>query len=344
MSSKTALTVFYHFLFWILMWMIPMVLLPIVEPWEFDYEDAGIPRVFYIFFMTGGFYFNLFVLYPAFMVPKKTTHYIVSALLTGIVIGIVYCTIFYAHIDGPVIIHIILKSLLALVFIACSTVYKVILDSIREQRLRQMKETENLRTELSFLRSQISPHFMFNVLNTIVALIRQRSEKLEPVVIELSNLMRYMLYESDEENVSLKTELRYLQSYIDLQMQRFGTDILLNIDIPGEVPDRYIEPMLLIPLVENAFKHGCRVIDHPEISISLSLTHRELSMSVQNKYVATSSFIGKNSGIGLNNLRRRLNLLYPKRHALSIDTAENWFNVLFTLEFREDIVPANPIA
>lgn len=336
MKGKTALTILYHVLFWSLMWSVPIFLLPIVEPWERDFEDVGVPRIIYMIIMTGSFYFNLYVLYPRFMTRKRTIRYVLFALLTGLSVGIVYCTIFHRHIDGPIVVHIILKSILALVFICCSTVYRLIADTIREQRLRQMRENENLRTELSFLRSQISPHFMFNVLNTIVSLIRQKSDKLEPVVIELSNLMRYMLYESDEENVSLKTELNYLQSYVDLQMQRFGDQVRLTMDIPQEIPDRYIEPMLLIPLVENAFKHGCQVIRDPEIHIGLELTQQALTMRVRNKFTYAPAK-SKNSGIGLNNLRRRLNLLYPERHALEIQTRDEWFMVTFTLQFKEDI-------
>jgi sensor histidine kinase YesM len=337
MKGKTALTIFYHIMFWSLLWSVPIVLLPIVEPWETDFEDIGIPRIVYIMIMTASFYFNLYVLYPRFMSRKKTAQYVLFVLLTGVGVGIIYCTIFYRQIEGPIIIHIILKSILALAFICCSAVYSLIGDTIREQRMRQMRENENLRTELSFLRSQISPHFMFNVLNTIVSLIRQKSDKLEPVVIELSNLMRYMLYESDEENVSLKTELNYLRGYVDLQMQRFGDQVRLTMDIPHDIPDRYIEPMLLIPLVENAFKHGCQVICNPEIRISLELTQQALKMRVQNKFTHAPATTGKNSGIGLSNLHRRLNLLYPDRHTLEVLTKDEWFMVTFTLQFKEDI-------
>jgi two-component system, LytTR family, sensor kinase len=207
--------------------------------------------------------------------------------------------------------------------------------------LRQLKENENLKTELSFLRSQISPHFMFNVLNSVVALIRQKSDKLESVVIELSNLMRYMLYESDEESVSLKIELEYLKSYIDLQTQRFGDDIKLMINIPNSIPDRNIEPMLLIPLVENAFKHGYDVIQDPQIKIDLEFVDTALVMTVRNKYLATTPLTkGRNAGIGLNNLQRRLNLLYPGNHSLVIQTHDSWFTVKFILKLKDDLVSA----
>ena len=327
-----------------MIWMVPLVLLPIAEPWEHsqDYEDRGVPFLVYLSMMTGCFYFNVNVLYPRYLVPKKTVRYIFLAIATALTVGTIYTLVFYNYQEGPIIINVILKAVLALVFIACGTGYKAIADSFREQRLRQLKENENLKTELSFLRSQISPHFMFNVLNGIVALIRQKSDKLEPVVIELSNLMRYMLYESDEENVSLKTELEYLKSYIDLQTHRFGDDIKLSINIPDLVPDRSIEPMLLIPLVENAFKHGYDVIKDPEIRLDLELTDTTLTMTIKNKYLIANPLTkGRNAGIGLINLQRRLNLLYPGKHSFEIRAHDNWFTVQFTLLLKNDISDSN---
>jgi sensor histidine kinase YesM len=340
MISKKVLTVFYHLLFWALIWMIPLVILPIVEPWENrDYEDSGIPLLLYMSLMTGSFYLNVLVLYPKYLIPKKTVSYVFLALTTGLTVGTIYTLIFYQHQEGPFILNVILKAILALVFIACSTGYKVIADSFREQRLRQLKENENLKTELSFLRSQISPHFMFNVLNSIVALIRQKSDKLESVVIELSNLMRYMLYESDEESVSLRTEVEYLKSYIDLQMQRFGADIQVHVSINGEIPDRYLEPMLLIPLVENAFKHGYGIINDSEININLKFSDVKLFMEVRNKFAQKKIEVNRgNSGIGLKNLKRRLNLMYPDLHELAIQTHGEWFIVLFSLKFKNGVV------
>src|SRR5438876_199897 len=112
-----------------------------------------------------------------------------------------------------------------LFILASSTAYATLLERQRTIKLTRQKETENLKTELLFLRSQVSPHFMFNVLNNMVALARKKSDLLEPSLIKLSALMRYMLYETDEAKVSLDKEIDYLQSYIDLQRQRFGTNI-----------------------------------------------------------------------------------------------------------------------
>ncbi|HXB40122.1 MAG TPA: histidine kinase [Bacteroidia bacterium] len=232
--------------------------------------------------------------------------------------------------------EILLRTIIPFIFIwGVSSSYRFILDNSRQEKEKKEKENENLKTELSFLRSQVSPHFMFNVLNSLVALIRQKSDKLEPVVIELSNLMRYMLYESDEETVNLKREIEYLKSYIDIQKVRFGDKINIVFDVPKDVPDKSIEPMLLIPLIENAFKHGA-VINKPEIIIAISFAKDQLQLAVKNKYIETIKPTDKNnSGIGLKNLRRRLSLLYPEAHELEISKENDWYSTVLKVNLKK---------
>ncbi|MDR3711205.1 MAG: histidine kinase [Puia sp.] len=201
--------------------------------------------------------------------------------------------------------------------LACSTAYQLIRERLKTQRLRKEKENENLRTELSFLRSQVSPHFMFNILNNMVALARKRSEELEPSLIKLSRLLRYMLYETDEETVPLEKEIEYLQAYIDLQSQRFGHNVKVEVAMKMEGSGYVIEPMLLIPFVENAFKHGTGMIRDARIDIRLEAANGSLSFLVRNKFDPASAGIrDKTSGIGLPNVRRRLNLLYDQKYSL----------------------------
>jgi LytS/YehU family sensor histidine kinase len=211
----------------------------------------------------------------------------------------------------------------------------MIIDKIATDKLLQERENENLKTELSFLRSQVSPHFMFNVLNNMVALARKRSEQLEPSLIKLSSLMRYMLYETDEQKVALEKEVEYLQSYIDLQKQRFGKNVTIHACFQ-EVNGNYaIEPMLLIPFVENAFKHGTGLIRDAEIEIELKAKNQILQFTVRNRYNAEKEEQkDKTAGIGLTNVERRLNLLYGKNHALLINKNDGWFTVSLQLNLH----------
>jgi two-component system LytT family sensor kinase len=215
---------------------------------------------------------------------------------------------------------------------ALSTSIKFSLDFSRIERERKESENENLKSELSLLRSQISPHFMFNVLNSLTALARKKSDELEPIIIKLSQLMRYMLYDSGIDKVSLETEIEYLQNYIDLQKIRFGSSVKVNFDKNVLQPGFYLEPMLLIPFVENSFKHGTGMIMSPEISIALSNEKNKLHFIVKNKFAPNASEEkDATSGIGLQNVKRRLELLYPGKYSLEVTQEKEWFIVKLNL-------------
>lgn len=222
--------------------------------------------------------------------------------------------------------HVMFHLFIYFSILSASIAYRLILERQKNDKLAKEKENENLKTELSLLRSQVSPHFMFNVLNNMVSLARKKSDLLEPSLIKLSSLMRYMLYETDVKKVSLEKEIDYLHSYIDLQHQRFGKKLAVNVSL-DKVDDHYqIEPMLLIPFVENAFKHGSGFIEDPTINISLSAKKNILHFDVQNKYNPLPLDIKDNSsGIGLSNVMRRLDLLYNGKHDLIITRENNWF-------------------
>ncbi len=204
--------------------------------------------------------------------------------------------------------------------IAAGILFRMLGDKIRAEKLARQKQEENLKTELSFLRSQVSPHFLFNVLNNITSLARKKSDELEPTIVKLSSLMRYMLYEANEERVLLKTEVEYLSSYIELQRQRFGDKVTITVQLDNEEhSDARIEPMLLIPFVENAFKHGVGFIQDPFIDIRLRASGGNLWFNVDNKCNKDDNELKDlASGIGLANVRRRLNLLYEEAHTLDI--------------------------
>lgn len=204
--------------------------------------------------------------------------------------------------------------------IGTSCSYRIIIDNFKSRKLNKDKETENLKTELSFLRSQISPHFMFNVLNNLVSLARKKSDKVESALIQLSNLLRYMLYEGTQGKISLTQELKYLNGYIDLQKLRFGDDVIIIFTADGDLENFDLEPMLLIPFVENAFKHGMGTIENPMIKIKLTAVNKTLKFLVENDIADISESKDDNSGIGLNNVKRRLDLLYKNNYELTIST------------------------
>lgn len=208
-------------------------------------------------------------------------------------------------------------------------------DYQRQQELHHENERERLKSELSFLRSQISPHFMFNLLNSIVSLNRKKSDQVEPVLLKMSDLLRYMLYEKDDKQISLENEIKYLSNYIDLQKIRFGEYVYIEFVVKNTVADKKIEPMLLIPFVENAFKHGVGMIEKPYISVHLETTPEKLLFRVANKFSADNKEQkDSSSGIGLSNVNRRLELLYPDQYELYITEEDNQFVTELALNYK----------
>ncbi|MDN5286142.1 MAG: Histidine kinase [Mucilaginibacter sp.] len=207
--------------------------------------------------------------------------------------------------------------------------YRLYIDKIIQNNFIKELETVHLKTELDFLRSQISPHFMFNLMNTLVSMARKKSELMEPSLISLSQLMRYMLYDSDGDRISLDKEIEYLKNYINLQLLRFGDSLRLNLFLSGSFEGYHIEPMLLIPFVENAFKHGIAMIEDPIIDVAINVDEntRTLKLMVMNNISKGETVKDKNSGIGLTNVRRRLELLYPENHHISIEQRDSAFIV-----------------
>ena len=211
--------------------------------------------------------------------------------------------------------------------IVVSFCYQLYVDKIRREKLIKERENIHLKTELDFLSSQISPHFMFNTLNTMVAMARKKSEDLEYSLINLSQLMRYMLYDTNGKPISLVNEIEYLKNYIDLQLIRFKDDVKVELQLTGMFGNYMIEPMLLIPFIENAFKHGIGNMENPVINISINIDQKEraLKMTVINNVSSSPVITEKSSGIGLNNVKRRLELLYPDKHLFYTQQKDNTF-------------------
>jgi two-component system, LytTR family, sensor kinase len=195
-------------------------------------------------------------------------------------------------------------------------------------------EKEKLEAELKFLKSQIHPHFLFNTLNNLYALTLKKSDKAPEVVIQLSNLLEYSLYSGKETEVELSEELKLLSGYIDLEKLRFGNRLKIKTEICENVEGLLIAPLLLLPFVENSFKHGAsKDLKSPFIELNVNVLNNQLIFRIINSYRnETGKFEVYKERIGLKNVKRRLELLYPKRHKLEIKQEENVFEVSLRLE------------
>lgn len=191
----------------------------------------------------------------------------------------------------------------------------------------QEKEKQYLETELNFLKTQIQPHFFFNTLNNLYSLTLKKSDQAPEVVLKLSDLMSYMLYESGSGRVALDKEIAYLQNYIEVEKLRFGQRLHVLFETSGNTGEAFIPPMVLILFIENSFKHGVKNnVHHITISISLKVENGSLYFRVTNP-VSMEGGKPVHEGIGLKNVRRRLDLLFGKNYTLDTEEKDKQYIV-----------------
>jgi two-component system, LytTR family, sensor kinase len=241
----------------------------------------------------------------------------------------------YILIDGQPFTAAVYVKMLVLVIFFCMLGYlfRGFLQGLKLKQEKDALQKRMLEAELSFLKGQISPHFLFNTLNNIDSLITLDPEKASHSLISMSEIMRYMIYDTKEDTVMLKQELYYLESLVSLYSLRFSNDGVVNFAINGDVADYRVPPLLLIPIVENAFKHHSKKYNGDGIRVNVFINERKLRMTASNGYdpgAATPA----SSGFGLQTLRRRLELLYPGQFSLNIDKANNIFNIALELPLR----------
>jgi len=278
------------------------------------------------------FYFNYLFLIPKLLLAKK---YWLYFLLLFLVIGAVLLlsgSIFFFSDFNPrifaktsptiekiipvVIINAISLWLLSIVSSILWTVYN---------RLKQT-ESEKLSAQIASLKSQINPHFLFNTLNNIYATAIDTSPKAADMVDKLSEMMRYTMKDIQQDLVLLEDEINYISNFIELQKLRLDRSVKLEYHTLENVPSLRIAPMLLIPFIENAFKHGVNSEQKSSIKIEITMNKTEFQLSVINNKVNVQRDISERSGLGIENTKHRLNLIYPSKHMLVInDTGREFF-------------------
>ncbi|WP_247649214.1 sensor histidine kinase [Lutibacter sp. B1] len=189
----------------------------------------------------------------------------------------------------------------------------------------QLKEQE-----LKFLKMQIHPHFLFNTLNTIYGFALKQSKDTPEIILKLSNLLDYILYQVNKPKVSLKEEVTHIKEYIALEKIRFQDTLKVSFKANDISEEKQIAPMLLIPFVENAFKHGNLIEGFLKVEIVIALDDDKLDFQIKNT-VLTNDELEGNKGIGLENIKKRLNLLYANNYKLDIEKNDNWFTVNLTI-------------
>lgn len=343
--NSVAFTVLLHFTFWSAFILLPFFLRSNVDmvnapPTRGFQHTLNVIRrslpltIFFNLIDIGFFYLNALVLMPRFLIRRKPLKY---ALITAVAVAVFTYGLYYFRLTltGKEFVwrFPVFSFLEILFFLTVSMVYRFLSERSEYEKLAQHRENENLKTELLFLRNQISPHFMFNVINNIVALSRTQPAQVETFLIRLSELMRYMLYETQTEKVSLQKELHYLENYIHLQKLRFDEDVQVNYTNDCNDKSRLIEPMLLIPFVENAFKHGGNLNGPTVIEIAIAQKNDKIIFRVSNTFIDSPRAIkDESSGIGLQNVKRRLKLLYQNNHLLTFNISDNTYKTELILD------------
>jgi two-component system, LytTR family, sensor kinase len=293
-------------------------------------------------FLGVAVYFNILYLIPVYLSEKKYIQYVFLMLMTAILVTpIEVFVLFFKLTDAPDYqLQIVENQLSLYIFnifaVTTSTLLKIVSDWLRHQRIQKELERRNLRSELDFLRTQINPHFLFNTLNSLYALTLKKSDTAPEIVIKLSEMMRYMLYESNVESVPLAKEVEYMQHYVDLELLRFGKNADINFEIVGEIKNQTIAPLLLQTFLENAFKHGlANSIERGYVQFHLSINDNLLHLELKNSKPPTLSQPEnaiKSGGIGLVNVRRRLDLLYKNQYELLIKDKKTEYSVHLTIQ------------
>jgi two-component system LytT family sensor kinase len=204
-----------------------------------------------------------------------------------------------------------------------------------DEKRRSEIEKENIATELSFLKQQINPHFLFNSLNSIYSLTISKSDKAVDSILKLSSILRYMLYESGTTLVLFQDELQIVNDYIELQKLRITEKVKLLYTVKGDAGTFKIEPFILLPLIENAFKYGVDNYNDSVIEILIAVHQNKLMMAVRNSIVKRSGTLKSEGGIGIKNIKRRLDLLYPNDYLLTIDETNEFYTVKLEIKLKE---------
>ncbi|NRB59153.1 MAG: histidine kinase [Winogradskyella sp.] len=298
-------------------------------------------------------YVSVYKLIPEYLVTKNYYKFTLYSVYTFVisVFGIVF-SIFYAlaYLTNFEFSNITSISKSALFIITCVYLVVVVVSAFKllQLNLKQSKnnaalETKILETqlklkeqELNYLKMQIHPHFLFNTLNTLYGFALKKAEETPDMILKLSNLLDYLLYQVDKPFVSLNDEINHIEDYISLEKIRFNDT--LNVSLQKSINSKHIEvaPMLLIPFVENSFKHGAIKNGILDINISIEANTSEVIFKIKNS--STTEAI-KMNGIGLENIKKRLELAYPNQHQLTINNTETNFTVLLILNLKSK--PAN---
>jgi sensor histidine kinase YesM len=325
-----------HILFWSLSFLILVNILKVSV--EIKQIDLVYTAIFHVPLMLVT-YLNLKLLFPLFL--EKGKYFLYGFLVAVLVLlgSAFYMMLFNNWIDYIFKGYYFIAyydfrdiSLYFVIYLSATSLFRLARGWFRLQEI----EKEKTFAELRALKSQINPHFLFNSLNSIYSLSRKNSTQVPDKVIQLSDLMRHIIYESDVDFIPLKKEVEMVQNYIELQNLRTFDKDKIRLEIFGDLNGKVIAPLIFLPFVENSFKHGMQGGgDNNFVNIKINVSEEKLAFEIENsKGKPTEMINDRYRGIGIENVRKRLDLIYPGMYSLQIDEKEKVFKVLLQIKLK----------
>ncbi len=323
-----------------------------ISEWGYmdSFKDALVYELLFLPSRLIVVYINWFVLIPRFLYKNKLLQYflILVLILLIVAIGHRYFMLYWGYpnffpqwMQGQKIEPLRFAKLIQAVLIIVSPVafttgFKLFMDWYRQRRETEVLIQEKTSAELKFLRSQTNPHFLFNTLNSIYGLALEKSEKTPSLILKLSDILSYTLYESNTNEVPLTKELKLIENIIALEKERYEKRVEIEYVVKGDIESVKIPPLILVPFIENAFKHGLKnEVKKGWIKVTINVSKEELFFTTQNS-ISKKEDENSNGGLGLQNICRRLDLLYGKRKNLEINKTEDAFIVNLTIKLLQD--------
>ena len=330
-----------HIVGWSILFFIPLLIS--------YYEFGSVKTHFPIRFLQAPivFYMNYLVLVPYLLLKKRVLWYV---LISIVFLALVNLSFDHFNVMAPIeriegfkevigefpgfqMIRTGIPVLVSITFFLLGGIIRIIINYYKKAQDSKEREVERVNFELKYLKSQLSPHFLFNSLNSIYSLVRSKSDNAPEAVLQLSGLMRYMLYEANQDYVPLQREMDYISDYISLQKLRLSNTNGVKLKIEGDAEGKSIYPLLLISYVENAFKYGVDNSGITRVVTHIHIYDRTLSFSVRNAKGLKKNEKKESSGIGLQNIKERLELLYKNSYDLKIRNEKDFYEANLNLTF-----------
>lgn len=341
-NNRKGISIATHILVWLVLFSLPYVL---SAGTDFNLQRtlkcSTIPLVYY----TIIFYTNYFLLIDRLWFKNEKAYYIISNLI--MIVFFVYVNYEVKHVlfestninhkRPPLQLYLYVDMISMIIPILFSVGLKTYDRWAQSEDLHRLSINEKLISELQHLKYQLQPHFFFNSLNNIYSLIDRYPDKAKEVVHSLGKLMRYLLYETNAERVSLSKEIDFMKKYIELMQLRTSDNTIIHATFPNLETPIEVSPLLFISLIENAFKHGVSASQQSEIVFNMVVDEKQILFTTKNIYLPKDTTDKSGSGIGLINLKKRLDLIYPNAHILHAEIVNGMYVSTLRIAYKEKV-------